>query len=119
MTGYRALDFGSLAAKLPSEQLDVHYVIFGLAPFVSMGRTTQRLHLRHFNSTPSGTRRASRLPQQQRNDPADLVADPVLSSGNSERGCIYHFFRSLAIRSEVRTNAQSIIAWAVSVCTVG
>jgi hypothetical protein len=35
---------------------------------LSNGTMICRLHLRHFSSTPFGTQRASRLPQQQRSD---------------------------------------------------
>jgi hypothetical protein len=38
------------------------------AALPSKGRITCRLHLRHFNSTPSDTKRARRLPQPQRSD---------------------------------------------------
>lgn len=39
-----------------------------------------RLHLRHFNSTPSGSKRASRLPQQHRSDRVPFFGRAGLSS---------------------------------------
>jgi hypothetical protein len=84
------------------------------------GMTTCRLHLRHFNSTPAFTNRASKLPQQQRKEVLSLDAEAGSRSLCGSRPRIYVSFRpSRAIQSEVVMNTQSSIPWAASVSIVG
>ena len=70
-------------------------------PFlVSNGTTTCRLHLRHFNSTPSATTRASKLPQPQRSEVSCLVVAASLARFCCSGVCMSDGFLALCRQPE-------------------
>ena len=83
------------------------------------GITTLRLQRRHLISTPSGTRRASRLPQWQRMAALSFVGTAFGSLRSGSRIYATAFLRSTAIHSEVTINTQNKRPCAASVSMVG
>lgn len=76
----------------------------------SKDTTTWRLHRRHFNSTPPVMSRASKLPQQQRNEIPSFDPSAVLERFSCKRGSIYAVLRrSLTNQNDVAMNANSIV----------